>query len=1077
MTSPRPHYAQQGPGPSNYYSPQTPPPTHFNYSPNHAGPSNGYPYQYPVPPPHMTPYPQQTHSPRMNGRGGYHLQNRGGHGYQQNYHTHQAYVPMPYAQHPKYPHGHGQNFSPPAYPYHHPAPGPGPYSPSPSWQTHQPHMFPSYDNGNEYAPPMEMDSTPQQQPMTNPPADILSEPSSSVIKQESPVPSRRSPVTSEKSMPPVIDEAPPPPPIENVAAAPSTTDDSTNSNVPEPYASSPLASSTTDDSTNSNVPEPHTSSPLAPSTTDDPNVPEPYASSPLPSPTALPTSTSASVSTSTPTFTLAPFTPSQASGHTKWVIWSRRPTNPSNAPGLIFSKNSRPPAHIVEDALPDKTPPASPVLESKKALPGETSKRAKKSKPKENGNEGEDKAKGQVQDASSSPVEVVAGPEDATAPSSAPHSQTTSTVPSSSATAATDTPTLPGSPASSNTSISVVGGSTPSQVLKDNDTTEQISEGSTQTGSAPGTTTATAPAATSQEIVTAPSSTASTPAAAPATPPVKKSWASLLKPSPSSPSSSPSPSTSAAGPTKNALPISSVVGFSIPADQPPSSGLVGSAKGIPGVSSAKRVALLALLNGEAQAQTQTSPTLTSFAAAAASQPAPSSSSSSADLLKIRPRGLINTGNMCFANSVLQVLLYCPPFFKLFYELGRLLPGTVIGEDPVVGQVAANDGLKVSLVKATVQFLRDFLPGEKEKEKEKERGGKGKGKEREREREEDDWERESFIPTYVYDAMKEKKRFDGMRGGHQEDAEEFFGFYLETLEEELLAIQNALTPPPPPPPSSHHGKGGQNKAGSVQTSSSTTAVEEKEEEEPPEDDGWLEVGKRNRMVVTRTIKSTESPITRIFGGKFRSTLKAAGQKDSATVEDWRSLKLDIQPDTIHTIQDAILYHARPSPIQLTLPSTHPTRPNQSIEASQQVLIDSLPSILVIHLKRFCYDVQVGGVVKVGKRVSFGEEVVIGSDVMSPLAKKPHNARYKLFGAIYHHGLSASGGHYTLDVLHPNRFPASAPNANAQASAKLKEGWIRIDDELVSDVMHEDVFGEGQEKDETRCAYLLFYRRVK
>ena len=42
-----------------------------------------------------------------------------------------------------------------------------------------------------------------------------------------------------------------------------------------------------------------------------------------------------------------------------------------------------------------------------------------------------------------------------------------------------------------------------------------------------------------------------------------------------------------------------------------------------------------------------------------------------------------------------------------------------------------------------------------------------------------------------------------------------------------------------------------------------------------------------------IKGTESPITRIFGGKFRSTLRAPGQKDSVLVEDWRALRLDIQ----------------------------------------------------------------------------------------------------------------------------------------------------------------------------------------
>lgn len=75
--------------------------------------------------------------------------------------------------------------------------------------------------------------------------------------------------------------------------------------------------------------------------------------------------------------------------------------------------------------------------------------------------------------------------------------------------------------------------------------------------------------------------------------------------------------------------------------------------------------------------------------------------------------------------------------------------------------------------------------------------------------------------------------------------------------------------------------------------------------------------------------------------------------------------------------------------------------------------------------------------------------------------------KLYQVVYHHGPSASGGHYTIDILHPNRDNVSPPT-------KPREAWIRIDDELVSDVRKEDVFG-GLER-EGRCAYLLFYKRV-
>ncbi|KIM48550.1 hypothetical protein M413DRAFT_437769 [Hebeloma cylindrosporum] len=419
-----------------------------------------------------------------------------------------------------------------------------------------------------------------------------------------------------------------------------------------------------------------------------------------------------------------------------------------------------------------------------------------------------------------------------------------------------------------------------------------------------------------------------------------------------------------------------------------------------------------------------------------------------------------------------------------------------------------------------------------------RGGKGKERERERERDSGERDDESFLPTYVYDAMKVKKRFEHMRGGHQEDAEEFFGFYLDTLEEELLAMLASVSAPstassatPTNISASVQGKYGKFASSTTSADSDSVSVVSSHDDVGLDGDGWMEVGKRNRTVVTRTIKGTESPITRIFGGKFRSTLRAPGQKDSVLVEDWRALRLDIQHDQIHTIEDALSYISHPQTVQISLPtqsqshavaSQQPAKvqprqmskyhqpqaaPQQSqpqtINAQQQVLIESLPPVLVLHIKRFCYDKESGGVVKVGKKVRFGGELDIGSDVMVPLAKKSQLPRYKLFGVLYHHGTSASGGHYTLDVLHPNRYPSSSSSASLPSSSsasgttrpsasgtpssttikpsstKAREGWVRIDDDVVVDVRPEDVFGSSSSSvggDETKCAYLLFYRRV-
>jgi ubiquitin carboxyl-terminal hydrolase 10 len=86
-------------------------------------------------------------------------------------------------------------------------------------------------------------------------------------------------------------------------------------------------------------------------------------------------------------------------------------------------------------------------------------------------------------------------------------------------------------------------------------------------------------------------------------------------------------------------------------------------------------------------------------------------------------------------------------------------------------------------------------------------------------------------------------------------------------------------------------------------------------------------------------------------------------------------------------------------------------------------------------------------------------------MAPTAGQPAPpARYTLCGVLYHHGTSARGGHYTVDVLHPN-----------VAEGSSGETWLHIDDETVNMVQHEDVF-EGQDNGrvDDRCAYMLFYR---
>jgi len=46
-----------------------------------------------------------------------------------------------------------------------------------------------------------------------------------------------------------------------------------------------------------------------------------------------------------------------------------------------------------------------------------------------------------------------------------------------------------------------------------------------------------------------------------------------------------------------------------------------------------------------------------------------------------------------------------------------------------------------------------------------------------------------------------------------------------------------------------------------------------------------------------------------------------------------------------------------------------------DTSHQVLIEALPPVLVLHLKRFRYDAAAGGVIKIGKFIQFAPELEI------------------------------------------------------------------------------------------------------
>ncbi|CAO3596965.1 unnamed protein product [Absidia cylindrospora] len=359
---------------------------------------------------------------------------------------------------------------------------------------------------------------------------------------------------------------------------------------------------------------------------------------------------------------------------------------------------------------------------------------------------------------------------------------------------------------------------------------------------------------------------------------------------------------------------------------------------------------------------------------------------------LQPRGLINNVNTCFMNVILQPLSHAPPFYNLIKTIGQ--------------HVVHNFKSKTPLLDSLIEFINEYRPENPD-------GEYG----------------EPFVPEYVYDALRGQKRFDSLRG-RQEDAEEFLCFLLDGLHEEMVSVLKAAL-------EKQQGE-----------------EEKKQRQNGNGQSDWLEVGHKNKTASLRTTGFDESPIKKVFGGTGRSVLRCPGAKDSVTVEPYQSLPLDIQPDSVRSIEDAIR--------NMTLPEImhdYMSPKGVRVDATKQVYLENLPSVLILHVKRFVFD-NVGGVQKLRKQVRYSSTMTIQEDWM---ARPSSSVTYQLFGVVYHHGSSAGGGHYTCDIKRHNGE------------------WLHIDDTTIVSVKEEDVLvteqntqtSEQQQADQT--AYILFYMK--
>ncbi|KAI1805171.1 cysteine proteinase [Daldinia bambusicola] len=383
---------------------------------------------------------------------------------------------------------------------------------------------------------------------------------------------------------------------------------------------------------------------------------------------------------------------------------------------------------------------------------------------------------------------------------------------------------------------------------------------------------------------------------------------------------------------------------------------------------------------------------------------------------LEPRGLINPGNMCYMNSVLQVLIFCIPFYDFLDQVSKKAAHSFKSETPLIdAMIMFMREYKVIDSAVSIEQLRRRLKSE-----ELEQYG------------------EPFTPEFVYEAIRKLPRFASMRRGHQQDAEEFLGFLLEALHDECTQVMRNL-------PDSSTTTTAANSSAATPSATSPTST--------PDTNDWLEVGRRQRSAVTRSSGHpiASSPITKVFGGQLRSELRVQGLKDSVTLEPFQPLQLDIGSPQVNNIVDALKALTRPEILHGDFGSPR----GKDATATKQVLIESLPPVLILHLKRFQFDTEGTGTVKIWKKVGYPLELELPKELFSRQKRNALTAegagfpKYKLIAAVYHHGKNASGGHYTVDLRRQDGVE-----------------WIRMDDTVIRRVRSEDVAEGGSEEDSSK-----------
>lgn len=429
--------------------------------------------------------------------------------------------------------------------------------------------------------------------------------------------------------------------------------------------------------------------------------------------------------------------------------------------------------------------------------------------------------------------------------------------------------------------------------------------------------------------------------------------------------------------------------------------------------------------------------------------------------KIYPHGLQNSGNICYMNSILQFLFYCDPFSQM---LNIIRETTMKDLDDLTNS-------KTPILSALLDLQESFqisTPLKSDPEK-----------------------FETINPDKFYSTISKLPRFSHLVWGRQEDAEELLNILLDGLHEEFIESIKSLTNDE----INNFAEAFGNKETTKKILQNVDFIKDSSEENASallESDSWNEVGSNMKPIGKRISQIKLSPIVNLFGGQFRSVLKSNNNKKSSiTLDPFMQVQLDISDPGTKDLNSAFEKFSQEEEVSL----------GSSTMAKKQNFIDKLPSILIIHLKRFSFvandefdsenaeyevvsnnkknkkgkNIQQqsftqpqtpthsklfdGRIEKIHKFIKYDHELTLPKSCISTMISELPN--YKLLGVVYHHGRSTENGHYTVDV-------------NTKSGSN---DWIRIDDTNITKISPIDAISDQNVPTNiNKTAYILMFQKL-